>query len=389
MMSQSPRRLSLLAAVLAAGIACSRAENGAGGAGPGGPGGAMPAMGVEVVTLAPKPVEQRSEFVGTVKSRRSTTIQPQAEGFITRIAVKSGDRVRAGATLFQIDSAGQQASVAALQSQRASRQADLQFARQQLQRQKTLFEAGASSQAEYEQAQTAVETTEAQIQAIESQIRQQQVELGYHTVTAPAAGVVGDIPVRAGDRVTRSTELTTIDANEGLELYLSVPVQQAPQLAVGLPVRLVDDAGQTIAETTIDFVAPSVDPQTQSVLAKAPLQAGKFRTDQYVRAQVVWKTTEGLTIPLTAVNRVSGQFFAFVAEAGEGGATVARQKAVTLGPVVGNEYVLLSGLAPGERLIVSGVQKIGDGAPVQAQAAGQAPAAPGGPPGAAGATEGR
>ena len=391
MMSHPSRTLFLLAAALAVGVSCSRGENGA--AGPGGPGGpgAMPAMGVEVVTLALKPVEQRTEFVGTVKSRRSTTIQPQAEGFITRIAVVSGARVRAGATLFQIDSAGQQADVAALESQRAARQADLQFARQQLQRQKTLFDAGASSQSEYEQAQTAVETTEAQIKAIDSQIRGQQVQLGYHTVTAPAAGVVGDIPVRVGDRVSNATVLTTIDANEGLELYLNVPVQQAPQLAVGLPVRLIDDAGKPLAETKINFIAPSVDPQMQSVLAKAPLEGGSFRADQFVRAQVIWKTDEGLTVPLTAVNRISGQFFAFVAEPGEGGAMVARQKAVTVGPVVGNDYVVLGGLKAGEKLIVAGVQKIGDGAPVQVQAAGQPGAAPGAPPqgGAPGAAEAR
>ena len=142
-MSHRSRSFVLLATLLAADVSCSRGQNGAGpGGGPGGPGGGMPAMGVEVVTLAPKPVEQVTEFVGTVKSRRSTTIQPQAEGFITRIAVRSGDRVRAGQALLSIDSAGQQASVAALESQRASRQADLQFARQQLQRQKTLLEAG-------------------------------------------------------------------------------------------------------------------------------------------------------------------------------------------------------------------------------------------------------
>ena len=68
-------------------------------------------MGVEIVTLEAKPVEQLSEFVGTVKSRRSTTIQPQVEGFITRIRVKSGDRVGAGATLMEIDSRVQQASL--------------------------------------------------------------------------------------------------------------------------------------------------------------------------------------------------------------------------------------------------------------------------------------
>ena len=75
--------------------------------------------------------------------------------------------------------------------------------------------------------------------------------------------MVGDIPVRVGDRVTNATILTTVDDNQGLEVYLQVPVQQAPNLSVGLPVRIVDDRGAEIVTTKVTFVAPSVDPQTQ------------------------------------------------------------------------------------------------------------------------------
>ena len=126
--------------------------------------------------------------------------------------------------------------------------------------------------------------------AIDQLIKGQRVELGYHRVTAPAAGVVGDIPVRVGDRVTQSTMLTTVDDNQGLEVYLQVPVQQAPDLSLGLPVRLVDDRGATIATTKVTFVAPSVDPATQSVLAKAALdRPGELRNDQFVRARIVWR----------------------------------------------------------------------------------------------------
>ncbi len=109
-------------------------------------------------------------------------------------------------------------------------------------------------------------------------------------MTAPAAGVVGDIPVRVGDRVTKSTVLTTVDDNEGLEVYVNVPVQQAPELRVGLPVRLVDDRGAVLGDQQITFVAPSVDRATQSVLAKAALdRADGLRHDQFVRVRLVWR----------------------------------------------------------------------------------------------------
>jgi RND family efflux transporter MFP subunit len=214
------------------------------------------------------------------------------------------------------------------------------------------------------------------VKAVEAQIRQQRVALAYHQVTAPTAGVVGDVPVRVGDSVTRSTVLTTIDQNAGLEVYVNVPVAEAANLEVGLPVRLVDDRGEPIAASTVSFVAPAVDPATQSVLAKAQIaDPGRFRTEQFVRVRVVWTEAPAVTAPVLALNRINGQYFAYVAET-EKGATVARQRAVEVGPIVGNDYVVTSGLKAGDRLIVSGVQKIRDGAPVRIGPPAAPPAAP-------------
>jgi len=336
-------------------------------------------MPVETLTLAQKPVEQTSAYVGTLKSRRSTTIQPQVEGFLTRIAVRSGQPVKQGAVLFEIDSAPQQAGLAALESTRAVRAAELEYARQDAARTRTLYAAGAVSQRELEQAETAQQTAEAVLKAVDQQLLQQKAELGYYRVTAPSAGVVGDVPVRVGDRVTKTMVLTTVDENDVLEIYVNVPVSQAPGLVVGLPIRIVDDQNQVLATNTITYVSPTVEP-TQTVLAKAALVEGRgeFRANQFVRVQLVWRTTQGLTVPVTAVTRINGQFFAYVIEK-QGEMSVARQKGVTLGDVVGNEYEVLGGLAAGEQLITGGIQKIGDGAPVMAGGppAG-APGAPGG-----------
>ena len=337
-------------------------------------------MPVEMITLAPHPVEQATEFVGTVKSRQSITIQPQAEGFLTKILVKSGDRVNAGTPLFEIDSASQQAVVANLESVRVAREADVTLARQRAQRAKALLDAGAGTQQDLEAATSAVQTTEAQLRSIDEQIRQQTNELGYSRVTAPASGVVGDVPVRVGDRVTRSTRLTEVDSNQGLEIYMSVPVQQSPLLKLGLPVQVLSDAGAAPTVEKITFIDPSVDDTTQTVLVKAAVSATRsLRTDQFVRTRVIWSAAPALTIPVTAVLRVSGQFFVFVAiPAGNG--LVAAQRKVDLGQVIGNDYVLVSGVAAGDRVVVSGIQKIGDGAPIQAMP----PAAPGAAPAAGG-----
>jgi RND family efflux transporter MFP subunit len=375
----SMRRLGFpaLAAALAV-TACGRGGGQA--AGP-------PPANVEAITLQARPVEQTTEFVGTVRSRRSTTVQPQVEGFVTRIMVRAGDQVQPGTALLEIDPRVQQAAVSSLESQRAARQAEVQYAQQQADRLRTLLAAGASSESEMEQAQTALSTSQAQLKAIEAQINQQRVTLGYHRVVAPVAGVVGDVPVRVGDSVTRSTMLTTIDQNAGLEVYVNVPVQQAPNLKEGLPVHLVDDSGKVLSTEQITFVSTSVDAATQSVLAKTSLGNGLgLRTEQYIRAQIVWSQEPALTAPLIALNRINGQFFAYVVEPGKDGGTVAHQRSVETGPVVGNDYVIKAGLKPGDKLIVSGVQKIRDGAPVKASPPAPPPANP--PvPGAAGKAE--
>src|SRR5579862_4728151 len=111
----------LFGGVLAVGVAglaaCGGSPPAAAGAGAGGgPGGAMPAMPVQATTLASSPVERTSDYVGVVKSRRSTTIQPQVDGLVTKIDVASGDHVKPGDVLFEIDAASQEAAVASLQS---------------------------------------------------------------------------------------------------------------------------------------------------------------------------------------------------------------------------------------------------------------------------------
>lgn len=374
------RRAAVLP-ILVLAVACGQGGAPAGapaGAAPGGGRGAAPAMPVDLVTLTPKPVEQIGEFVGTVKSRRTTTIQPQVEGIITDIPVKSGDRVTPGTPLVLIDSTSQQAAVASLQSIRAARDADATWARQQAQRAKQLLDAGAGSRQESEQAQAQQKAAEAQLKAVDDQIRQQLAELAYYRVVASTAGIVGDVPVRVGDRVTKSTRLTTIDDNSGLEVYVNVPVQQAAGLRIGQALRIVNEAGAVVVEEHVSFISGSVDDDTQTVLVKAPLESTStpFRTDQFVRVRLVWSTVPGLTIPVVSVVRINGQYFAFVAEPATAGGLVAHQRAVTLGPVVGNEYLVVSGLKAGEQLIAGGLQKIGDGAPVQALPGGRGPVAP-------------
>jgi len=358
----SPRFLGVLALAGALGTACGGGDaTGAAG------GGAPPPVAVEVSVLTPRVVEDATEFVATLRSRRSTEIRPQVDGPITRVFVKSGDRVGAGTPLMQIDPSRQSAAASSSRAERAAQEASVRFARDQFARSKGLFEVGAISRQEYEQAEWAVKNAEATLESLKAREQEEGVQLRYYRVTAPTAGVVGDIPVRVGDRVTTSTVLTTIDQNVGLEAYILVPVERAPAIRVGLPVVIVTDRGEELTRTTVSFISPQVDDRTQTVLVKAQVPPDRgFRTEQFVRARVVWRAQPTLTVPAVAVARISGQHFAYVAEpAGKG--YVAKQRAVRLGQLTGNDYVVVDGLREGERLIVSGIQKLADGAPITAK----------------------
>ena len=328
--------------------------------------GGPPPAAVETVTLEAHPIEQASEFIATIQSLRSTTIQPEVDGVVTRMFVKAGDRVRPGSPIVQINPNKQSAAVTSAEAGRAGTDADVAYWRGQVKRLASLVEAGAISRQEFEQAQNSLRTAEARLAALDAQVREQRVELQYYRVVAPQAGMIGDITIRIGDRVTPETVITTIDSNEGLEVNIQVPLDRSIDLKVGLPVQILDADGKVVVTNPVTFVAPRVDDRTQSVLVKSRLRQSppSLRVQQFVRARIVWKRESGLTVPVTAVSRVSGKFFCFVAEQTDTG-FVARQRPLEVGEVIGNDYVVKSGLEAGDRLIVSGIQKIGDGAPVK------------------------
>lgn len=330
---------------------------------------APPAMSVKVEEVRGRKVGDFTEYLATLKSRRSSVVQPQVEGQITKIFVHSGDHVSEGTPILQIDPLKQQATVNNFEANRSSKLATLQLAERELHRREALAKAGVISRQELDQAQTAYDSAKADVEATGAGVREQQVQLHYYMVKAGADGTVGDIPVRVGDRVTTQTVLTTLDLGGELEAYVYVPADKSADLKTGTPVELVNDDGNAVMRSAVAFISPRVDPTSQLVLIKA-LVSNKdhtFRNEQVVHAHVIWRELERPTIPVTAVSRISGQTFAYVAES-NGGQTVAKQRTVKLGEIMGNDYVVLDGIKPGDKLITTGVQLLADGVPVKPQA---------------------
>jgi RND family efflux transporter MFP subunit len=324
------------------------------------------ALPVRTQTVALNPVPRTDEYVATVKSRRSASIQPQVDGTLTRIFVKSGDHVRAGQVLMTIDPLRQQATVDQQRSTETQKKATLDYNQRELDRQKQLYEAGVSSKRDYELALQAYDNSKADWESSTAARVTQQRQLAYYNLVAPFAGVVGDIPVHIGDYVSPQILLTTVDENAELEAYIYIPTELSADIRMGLPVQIVTSNGDPIESTKVNFISQQVDNSLQGILVKAPVHSSldKFRNAQLVKARVVWSTSPTPTVPVLAVTRIGGQSFVYVA-AQSGGGTVAKQRAVTLGDTLGNDYAVAGGLQPGDKVITSGIQLLIDGMPVQ------------------------
>jgi len=237
-------------------------------------------------------------------------------------------------------------------------------------------------------ARASFQEAEAGLQQAQANANQATAQLQDTTVVAPFGGVVGDMPVRLGDVVTPGDTLTTLTQSSALDLRLSIPLERAPDLRLGQTIELTDPQGKTIRRGTISFIAPRVNTNAQSILAKATFSNSdnQLRDGQFVRARVIWEKQPGVLIPTTAIARLAGEPFIFVAEAPQPQASpspaaspapnsasapslVARQRQVTLGTIQDNRYHVLSGIKPGDQVVISGILNLSDGTPIMPESA--------------------
>lgn len=324
------------------------------------------ALPVKTESVSASPVPQSDEYVATIKSRRSATLNPQVDGNLIQIQVHSGDHVTRGQLLMVIDPAKQEATVLSQVSTEKQKLAVYQYNQTEVERQRKLFAAGVTSRDTLDQAEQAYANSKADYESAVASRVSQEKQLEYYKIRAPFDGIVGDIPVHLGDYVSATTLLTTVDENKDLEAYIYIPTERAAQVRDGLGVDILDNNEKFIEHTAIDFVSPQVDNQLQGILAKAPVRSeeARVRTAQLVKAKVIWSVVPTPVVPVLAVTRLGGQTFVYVAQ-DKDGKYFAHQKEVKLGDPVGNNYAVLEGLQNGDKVIVSGTQFLVDGMPVQ------------------------
>ncbi|MEH1924746.1 efflux RND transporter periplasmic adaptor subunit [Nostoc sp.] len=360
---------------------------------------------VKISTVQSGIIEESSDFIASLKSQRSVTLQPKIQGQVTQILVKSGDPVPAGAAILQVDRTPQaaialnntvpqafllqlanaRATLKSLEAERPSYVANVRLYQQNYEKFVNLAEQGAISRQTSNQfadrlanAKTSLDAIDSRIQAqraiilqAEKSLQQANVnqtqQIQYDKIIAPFNGTIGNIAVKVGDLVNTSTQLVNITQNRPLEVNISVPLQQGAQLRKGIPVEVMNTQGQKLGRSRVFFIAPSASNETQTILIKALFDNpnGQLRADQLVRARVFWNQRPGVLIPTTAMTRIGGDTFVYVVETEKSPQgilqQVARQRQVKLGEIKGNNYQVIEGLQPEDKVIISGLLNLRDG----------------------------
>lgn len=382
-------------------VSCSAAPQGNG----------VRAVPVPISAVETGTVTDSSDYVANLQSRQSVTLQPRVDGYVQEIYVKAGDRVEAGTPILRIDPATQQAAVqqsvatlatsqsdfesakatlAQLTASKESTLSSLDFNQKEYKRYSDLVTQGAFARQKLDEVSNNLRSARAELGKIDAQIEaqkasinsaatrieasragavQQEVQLDYYTITAPFAGIVGDIPVKVGDNVNSTTQLTTVTQNQVLEVQIAVPTENAPRLRMGMPVELLDAQDKSLVKGNVAFISPNINSQNQSVLVKANFNNGnnQLKANQFVRARLIWASHSGVIVPTSAISRLGGQDFIFVAEESSvNGQTqlVANQKAIKLGKITGNKQEVLEGLTSKDKIVVAGILQLRNGAPI-------------------------
>ncbi|HEY4079861.1 MAG TPA: efflux RND transporter periplasmic adaptor subunit [Burkholderiaceae bacterium] len=371
---------TLLTAVAAAVLltACG-AKDGAAAPGGGAGGGHMPPPpAVGVVTAALQPVALQTELPGRVEAVRVAEVRARANGVVLKRLFTEGSEVREGQALFQIDPAPYQAQLDSALAQLAKAQANLAQAAAQAERNKPLVDAKAISQQEYLVSVAAAKQAEADVAAGKAAVTGAKLNLDYAHVTAPISGRIGRALVTEGALVSagEATQLALIQQTNSVYVNFTQSANEVQALRQSMAagklknndasqVRIVLDNGHETAKPgKLLFTDLSVDPTSGQVQLRAevPNSDGSLLPGQYVRVRISQgEVPSGILLPQQAVTRAATGDTVLVV----GDDNKPMPRPVKVGAAWGNQWVVLEGLKPGERVIADGFQKMFvPGAPV-------------------------
>jgi membrane fusion protein (multidrug efflux system) len=361
-------RPAIVGAVLVVGIAIifllmrgrggqAAQEAGGGEAAAGGGPPAKPPMPVDVDTARRQSVVDAVRATGRIEALQAIELRPDEQGRVTAILFREGQSVAAGTPLVKIDDA-------MLKAQAERAKADRDLSTQQLERVRRLRAQNAASPADLERAEAAARSAEAGLALLDLQIART-------TVRAPFAGAIGQRFVSVGDYVTSATRLLTLQTVNPQRAVIEVPERYAVKLRPGQNVdfSVASQEGRTF-RARVDFIDPVVQNENRTIVVKAsaPNPGGLLKPGMFIEARLATATrANAIVVPEDAVQPLRSANVVWAVVDGK-----ASRRVVTLGVRSSGFVEIVSGVQAGETVVVGGLERMGEGAPVAPRPRGQA-----------------
>ena len=338
-------------------------------------------VAVSVVRITPHPAVVAQEYPAQLEASNTVEIRPRVGGVLERQEAVEGQRVKAGQILFVIDRQPYQAALAQAHAELAQAQAARAQAERDLERARPLSQLDALSQRELDAAIAAGAATKAQVEAAQAAVRTAELNLDYTVVRSPIDGLMSRALIRLGGLVTAySTLLTTVYKNDPMYVNFSISEQRLleVQRELGRPPDqrnpskrqfrvFLTDGSEIQTPADLNFVDAAVDLRTDTLPVRLSIQNPKqlLRAGQYVKVSVDSPVqVDAIMVPQRAVQELQDKRFVWVVD--KDGKAAARD--VTLGTRIGQDWLVLKGLAAGDVVVVDGTQKLREGTLVDTEA---------------------
>lgn len=324
---------------------------------------------VEVLTVAPGSSDLNHTYPTTIKGKTDIDIRPLVTGFVTKVHVQEGDHVRKGQTLFTLDQVQYQAAVSQAEAAVNSAKIAVDNARLQVNNQRQLFEKNIISDYTYTVAKNQLATAEASLANANAALTTARKNLSYTVVTAPSDGVIGSIPNKEGTLASPSMQipLTTVSDNSEVYAYFSLNEKDMLELTdggtrslasaiAGMPAVKLQLADGTIygPEGKVATVSGIIDQSTgaSNVRARFANPSGVLRSGSTGTILIPSRQDNVIIVPQKATYEVQDKRFVYALN--DSNKTV--PVAITVGALDnGKDFVVTSGLQPGQRIVVEGV----------------------------------